>query len=142
MVLMDYEQTPRKDTVGYILINPVPKVFDRIAELMEGEKPMIIVGAQSHRADVPSIDTDNIRLAANAVEHLYKLGHRRIGYGGGGSQLGDSRDRHAGFIRACQTLNIPQQNRPLLDVPGHRLQAEESLKLNRMISEYDLTAVF
>ena len=142
IVLMDYEQTPRKDTAGHIMINPVPEKFDRVVEQMESGKPMMIVGAESHRADVPSIDTDNIRLAAHAVEHLHKLGHRRIGYVGGGSQLGDSRDRHAGFVRACQALNIPPQDRPLLDVPGHRLQADESLKLNRMISEHELTAVF
>lgn len=142
IVLMDYEQTPRNDTAGYIMINPVPKAFDHVAEQLDDEKPMIIVGAESHRSDVPSIDTDNIRLAAHAVEHLHKLGHRRIGYVGGGSQIGDSRDRHAGYIRACQALKIPQQNRPLLDVPGYRLQADESLKLNRMINEHELTAVF
>jgi DNA-binding LacI/PurR family transcriptional regulator len=142
LVLMDFEQTPRSDTAGYILINPVAKELDRIVEQAEGEKPMIVVGALSHRSNIPSIDTDNLRLASHAVEHLHRLGHRRIGYVGGGSQLGDSRDRRQGFIQACQALNIPTRARPILDVPGYRLQEDESLKLNRMISEHELSAIF
>lgn len=142
LVLMDYEQMPRNDISGYILINPVAKELDHIAELVEGEKPLIVVGALSHRPSVPSIDTDNLRLAANAVEHLYRLGHRRIGYVGGGSQLGDSRDRRAGFVQACQSLRIPNNASPILDVPGYRLHEDETLKLNQMMSDHELTAIF
>lgn len=142
LVLMDYEQTPRSETAGYVLINPVAKELDRIVEQGDGVKPMIVVGTQSHQPSVPSIDTDNIRLAAYAVEHIHRLGHRRIGYVGGGSQLGDSRDRREGFVRACQELQIPPQARPILDVPGYRLQSDENLKLSRMMNEHELTAIF
>lgn len=142
LVLMDYDQEARNDATGYILINPVTKELDRVAEYAAETGPMIVVGAMSHRQDVPCIDTDNVRLAAQAVEHLHKLGHRRIGYVGGGSQLGDSRDRRHGFEQACRTLDIPPRNRPILDVPGYRLLADETLKLNRLISDHDLTAIF
>lgn len=142
IVLMDYEYAAQSDVAGYIMINPVPNEFDRVAELLDNKKPMMIIGTESHRDDVPSINSDNIRLAANAVEHLHMLGHKRIGYVGGGTQLGDSRDRRAGFIQACQALDIPPHNRPILDVPGYRLQTDENLKLNRMISESEITAVF
>ena len=142
LVLMDYDQTPRSDTVGYILINPVPDELDRLVEKTEGEKPVMVVGTESHRPEIPSIDTDNPRLASQAVEHLYKLGHRRIGFVGGGTQLGDSRDRRAGFLQACQALNIPSQDRPILDVPSYRLQPDESLKLSQMLTVHNLTAIF
>ncbi len=142
IVLMDYKQEPCKGAAGYILINPVAKELDRIAEYAQEEVPIIIVGARTHRPDVPSIDTDNIRLAAHAVEHLHKLGHKRIGYLGGGSQLGDSRDRQAGFVQACEALNLPYRDRPVLDVPGYRLQPDEKLKLTQMLTQHDLTAVF
>ncbi len=142
LVLLDYGQMPRKETAGLILINPVPKELDRTVEQNVKALPIIVVGTESHRKDVPFIDTDNIRLAADAVDHIYKLGHRRIGYVGGGSELGDSRDRRAGFVRVCRQLRIPSEDMPILDVPGYRLQEEETLKLGRMISNHNLTAVF
>jgi LacI family transcriptional regulator len=142
LVLMDYDQEARSDSAGYILINPVSKELDRVAEYAADSSPMLVVGAMSHRPDVPCIDTDNVRLATHAVEHLHKLGHRRIGYVGGGSQLGDSRDRRQGFEQACHTLNIPPRDRPILDVPGYRLTPDETLKLNRLVSDHDLTAIF
>lgn len=142
LVLMDYEQEPYQGTAGYIAINPVAKELDHAAELASEETPIIVVGARTERPNIPSIDTDNLKLAAHAVEHLYKLGHRRIGFVGGGSLLGDSLDRQAGFIQACETLNIPYRDRPVLDVPGYRLQQDEKLKLTQMLTQHDLTAVF
>ncbi len=142
LTLMDYSQEPRTGVNGYILINPVEKELDRVAAYALEESPMIVVGALSHRIEVPSIDTDNVRLATNAVEHLYKLGHRKIGYVGGGSQLGDSRDRRRGFVQACEVLSISERDRPILDAPGYRLQPDEALKFNRMVNDHNLTAVF
>ncbi|MEZ6193760.1 MAG: GntR family transcriptional regulator [Phycisphaerales bacterium] len=142
LVLMDYDQEARNDATGYILINPVAKELDRVAEYAAGTGPMIVVGTIPGRTDVPYIDTDNVRLATAAVEHLHKLGHRRIGYVGGGSHLGDSRDRRQGFEQACRALNIPPQERAVLDVPGYRLLPEETLKLSRLISDHELTALF
>ena len=142
LVLMDYDQEPRNDATGYILINPVAKELDRVAEYAAEAGPMIVVGAMPGRPDMPYIDSDNVKLATAAVEHLHKLGHRRIGYVGGGSHLGDSRDRRQGFEQACQTLNIPPRDRAVLDVPGYRLLPDETLKLIRLISDHDLTAIF
>lgn len=41
------------------------------------------------------------------VDHLYKLGHRKIGFIGGPERLMASRERHAGFIRRMQHYNLP-----------------------------------
>ncbi len=142
IVLMDYDQEPYPGIAGYIAINPVAKELDHTAEFAKDDVAVIVVGTRAYRQDIPSIDTDNLKLAAHAVEHLYKLGHRRIGFVGGGSQLGDSLDRQAGFVQACEALKIPYQDRPVLDVPGYRLQPDEKLKLTQMLTQHDLTAVF
>ncbi|GAB4195020.1 MAG: substrate-binding domain-containing protein [Phycisphaeraceae bacterium] len=142
LVLTDYDLEQRNDLAGYILINPVKEELDRVVASTEGNSPLLVVGTMSHRADIAYIDTDNVKLAAQAVEHLYRLGHRRIGYVGGGSQLGDSRDRRQGFEKACELLQLPHRDRPVLDVPGYRLANDELLKLSRMISDHKLTAIF
>lgn len=48
------------------------------ARLFDREMPTVVVDAESER--FPVITTDDVRGGAIAADHLYELGHRRIGY--------------------------------------------------------------
>ncbi len=142
LVLIDYREMSLSDAAGYVLINPVASELDDVVANMADGTPLVVVGAHPHRDDVPAISTDNRALAAAAIDHLYKLGHRRIGFVGGGAQLGDSRDRLSGFVSACDALNMTRRQCPVLDVPGYRLTSDEKIKLTQMLKTHDVTAVF
>ncbi len=142
LLLLGYEQDNRQDIHAYAVINPVVKELDELADHVGGKTPIFVIGARSERDDLPSIDTDNIDLAGQAVNHLFHLGHRRIGCVIGGGKFSNNQDRRDGFIHACKALGIADQDRPIVEVDGWELGATDKLKLNRMLGGEGLTAVF
>ena len=57
--------------------------------------------------DVPSIVVDNLGGARRLTEYLIALGHERIGYLGGPSELTTGSEREAGYRLAHQQAKIP-----------------------------------
>jgi LacI family transcriptional regulator len=77
----------------------------RFAELRAHRVPFVVYG----RADTPetcAVEIDNTAGARLAVEHLLRLGHRRIAYIGGPPELTLSVDRRAGFSQALHAAGI------------------------------------
>ena len=132
----------RQDVHAYVLIDPVQKQLDTILDRVVNKLPFMVVGARSDNDAVPSIDTDNHDLAMKAVNHLYHLGHRRIGCFIGGSHFIDNDELYKSFVKACKVLGIDEKDRPIVEMQGTSFQPDDRLKLNRMLSEKGLTAVF
>jgi len=82
--------------------------FDQplIPELLEKDIPFVIVG---HHPDkrVNYVDADNVGGARMAVEHLIRLGHRRIGFIAGPPNMPGSQDRLLGYQQALDAHRIP-----------------------------------
>jgi len=142
LMLLGDELDTRQDLHAYVLINPAASQMELIADQPAGKIPTMIVGARSDDKLVPSIDTDNRDLATQAVNHLHQLGHRRIGCFIGGRNLLHYRDLCEGFEQACVHLGIAERDRPIVEVKGMDMRSDDKLKLNRMLSENGLTAVF
>lgn len=142
LLLLGFDDVVRQDVQAYVMISPMTQELDNLLETVGGKAPLVVVGARSDHAGVTSIDTDNADLAEQAVNHLYHLGHRRVGCVVGGRDSGNSRNRCEGFIQACKSLGIPERDRSIIEVDGWQLRPNDKLKLNRMLSEEGLTAVF
>lgn len=142
LLLQGDEVDSRQDVHAYVLIDPIEKQLESLIEKSSNKLPIMVVGARSENKNVPSIDTDNRDLAAKAVNHLHHLGHRRIGCFIGGCQYIDNHDLYKGFIQACKMLGIDEKDRPVVEMQGTTLRSDDKLKLNRMLSEKGLTAVF
>jgi LacI family transcriptional regulator len=56
--------------------------------------------------EVPTVDSDNLRGAQLATEHLIGLGHRRIGFLAGRSDLESARLRELGYRRALREAGL------------------------------------
>ncbi|CAG0997924.1 MAG: LacI family DNA-binding transcriptional regulator [Anaerolinea sp.] len=63
------------------------------------------------------VTVDNIAAAEMAVEHLIKLGRRRIAHITGHPNIGDAQDRLQGYKNALQRAGLPIL--PELIIPGH-----------------------
>ncbi len=142
LLLLGDEVDARQDVHAYVVVNPSTSQMDVLMEQPAGACPMVVVGARSDEKDVPSVDTDNRDLATQAVHHLYHMGHRRIGCFIGGTHFIHNRDLCEGFIQACKMLGIAEKDRPIVEVQGTGMRSDDKLKLNRMLSEKGLTAVF
>jgi LacI family transcriptional regulator len=69
--------------------------------------PVVAVDPHTGREGVPTVDSDNRRGAALAVEHLLELGHRRIGFLAGRPDLESSRQREEGYRAALAVAGVP-----------------------------------
>src|SRR5262249_31971348 len=88
----------RKEADGLIFLgHRLPKTA---AELVRGRAPgcaPVVSGCEfSPRLGIPSVHIDNAKAASEAMDHLYRLGHRRIGIVTGPLVSPLSRDRLSG----------------------------------------------
>jgi LacI family transcriptional regulator len=96
------EETPRllmdRGVEGFILINmplehPLPV-------------PVVNIGGRKKLRGVTNILLDNRRAGRLALEHLHKLGHRRIAFFKGHPESADTEDRWKGIHEAATRLGI------------------------------------
>jgi len=91
------EMLLRKEADGLIFFgHRLPKPAAELVHAMAPRHAPIVNSACSPRLGVPSVHIDNVRAAAEAMDHLYGLGHRRIGIVTGPLISSLSRDRLAG----------------------------------------------
>lgn len=81
-----------------------------ISRLAEGEFPIILVNRRTYhplvREKVDYVGVDNVRGGFLAVEHLIKLGHKRIGVIGGASESSVGFERLEGAKKALGIYNL------------------------------------
>ena len=68
--------------------------------------PVVAVDPHTGGSGVPTIDSDNLRGAQTATEHLIGLGHRRIGFLAGRPDLESARLRELGYRQALRAAGI------------------------------------
>lgn len=68
--------------------------------LLESQMPFVLVGRPLHPAPINYVDVDNVVGVQNAVRHLIRLGHRRIGHIRGPLNSAVGRDRRLGYVNA------------------------------------------
>ena len=68
--------------------------------------PVVAVDPHTGGNGVPTVDSDNLRGAQLAIEHLIGLGHRRIGFLAGRRDLESARLRELGYQRALSEAGI------------------------------------
>lgn len=71
-----------------------------IDRLVSTNIPLVIIGRPFQTENVSYIDVDNVNAAYNAVSHLIRVGHQRIGLIGGAANSTVSLDRKDGYIKA------------------------------------------
>ncbi|MCV2395010.1 LacI family transcriptional regulator [Actinotalea sp. M2MS4P-6] len=97
---------------GALLVTPT--VVDVTAPV-----PVVAVDPHTGPSGLPTVDSDNLRGAVAATEHLLSLGHRRIGFLGGREDLESSRRREEGFRQAMAAAGV-EVDPDLVQVGGYR----------------------
>ena len=89
------------------------EIVDR---LIETQIPQVVVGRPFFPETVSFVDVDNVAGGKVAVEHLIRLGYRRIGMITGPLQSTAGIDRQNGYLQALEEHNLPFD--PALVVEG------------------------
>lgn len=72
-----------------------------------GGAPIVAVDPHTGASDLPTIDSDNLRGAELATEHLLERGHRRIAMLTGRADLQSAQLREQGYRRALAAAGVP-----------------------------------
>jgi LacI family transcriptional regulator len=103
---------------GAVLVTPT--IVDAPSEV-----PVVAVDPHRGRPGPPTVDSDNLHGASAATQHLLDLGHRRIGFVAGRSDLESSRLREKGYRQALAAAGIPVDPE-LVEVGGYEQEFSET----------------
>jgi LacI family transcriptional regulator len=84
-----------KSADGIIFSGGIINGHETLSILKELKERVVVIGR--HEVDSPAVMVDNIGGAAQAVQHLLDIGHRRIGFIGGPDGSTTALDRLAGY---------------------------------------------
>lgn len=86
---------------GAVLVTPAVSL-----EAVPGT-PVVAVDPHTGPSAVPTVDSDSLRGAQLATEHLLELGHRRIAFLTGRPDLQSAQLRKTGYLRALDAAGVP-----------------------------------
>lgn len=143
LLITRMQQDPTSGADGVLVINPSATELAAVNERLGRDQTIAVVGAKSLLPDVASFDVDNADMAAQALQHLTRLGHRRIAYVGANSELANCRDLREGFLAACEKFGLNAEECPVLEAGAWQLDKREKMELSRMLNRKPRpTAVF
>ena len=82
-----------------------------VDEMANRDVPMVFLDVASPARRISNLRIDYVGGVNLAVRHLLELGHRRIGFLGGPSELKSARTRHDAFLECLQNFGIIEDER-------------------------------
>ncbi|HEY7690634.1 MAG TPA: substrate-binding domain-containing protein [Dongiaceae bacterium] len=128
--------------VDGIIIAPIMPDAEFEAAVGETGLPVVLIDRVSEQSNLPNVGLDNGAAAALAAEHLYQLGHRRIGCISNHPDLADSVDQRVqGFTAALKRhgVAVPADAVAYADF---RVEGGMAAAGRLLASRPDLTAIF
>lgn len=92
-----------------------------IGRMVDAKKPFVVAGRPFRSENVSFVDVDNIQAACGAVEHLIRLGYRRIATITGPNASTVGIDRKEGYLTALRTHRL--EVNPALIIEGDFTEA-------------------
>ncbi|MFH1487723.1 MAG: LacI family DNA-binding transcriptional regulator [Pseudomonadota bacterium] len=93
---------------GIIFSGGILHGFETLSTLRELSQRVVVIGR--HEVDFPAVRVDNILGAAQAVQHLIDLGHRKIGFISGSRMSTTSVDRLRGYRNSLAQFGVPYES--------------------------------
>jgi LacI family transcriptional regulator len=136
-----YLRLARAHSLEGILIMGIDEHTPKVATLVGSEVPCVAVDLDVSGPRSSYVTSDNQTGAAGAVEHLYRLGHRRIATITGPLDMKPGAERLAGYRRQLAALGLPA--RPEYVVAGDFFPASGHAAMRRLLAlDAPPTAVF
>jgi len=110
-------------------------------EVVDSSVPSVLIDVPLTSKTCSYVQTDNVRGAQLAVEHLIELGHTRIGFVNGHAQAAVSQERLGGYLKALTLAGLPYD--PNLIFYGDFEQEDGGIGVEALLAHSpDLTAFF
>ncbi|MBF6440220.1 LacI family DNA-binding transcriptional regulator [Nocardia cyriacigeorgica] len=122
----EYLARLEEQRVQGILITPTDPDAAVLDQLVARGTPVVIVDRHRDAETHCSVAVDDVLGGELAVDHLVELGHRRIAFVGGPTEIGQVRDRRAGALRGLRRAGLGAEC--LIDIPTAGLTVAEGIR--------------
>jgi DNA-binding LacI/PurR family transcriptional regulator len=102
-----YLDVMKAESVDGVILPPIAERDPAVLKLAQSGMPVVSVDRALNSTLVDTVEVDNFQGAYEAVDHLVKLGHKRIGLIAGRTNLSTSRDRRRGYEEALSVAGLP-----------------------------------
>lgn len=102
-----YLDVMRAESVDGIILPPIDDRDSAVLRLAEAGMPIVSVDRSLANGAIDTVEVDNRQGAFEAVDHLLRLGHRRVAMIAGRQNVSTSRDRRLGYEEALAAHNLP-----------------------------------
>lgn len=128
---------------GLIAIaNPVHLDTDVLEEVARRDTPALVIGRELQRSPVSSIVVDNEAGTRLAIQHLHRLGHRRIAFIKGPKILVDSVQRWRGIEIFAKEAGLKIDPGLVIEIKGQNSTYSEGVELTEeLLRRSDFTAI-
>jgi LacI family transcriptional regulator len=125
---------------GLIVVAPVcddqfPLTFANL------KMPLVVVGSSFRQSTISYVDVDNFGAAVAMTEYLVKLGHRKIGFLRGPSDLRDASQREQAFRKTLMAHHLPVTEKWILQ-GDYETRLAFHLALDLLSNDNRPTAIF
>jgi LacI family transcriptional regulator len=97
----------RAKHVDGLILAPAGAPYPELEQLVDTGFPLVLLDRDLARLGVPAVMLDNEAAARAAVDHLIRLGHRRVGMIAGRPPISSTVDRRRGYRRALDEAGLP-----------------------------------
>jgi LacI family transcriptional regulator/LacI family repressor for deo operon, udp, cdd, tsx, nupC, and nupG len=101
-----YLDVMRAESVDGIILPPINDRDPAVVKMAASGMPIVTVDRSLSESTVDQVEVDNRQGAFDAVTHLIKVGHRRIGLITGRLNVSTSRERKAGYEQALAARDL------------------------------------
>ncbi len=103
----EYVELMRAESVDGLILPPSSDLEPLLGRLASVGLPIVCVDRRLPQGELDTVVADNRQGAFVAVDHLLRIGHRRIGYIGGRPHISTSAERLDGYRAALAAHGVP-----------------------------------
>src|SRR5258708_29671014 len=101
------------EKVAGVIISPTDENSVAYKPLIKSGTPVVLLDRRLRHIDADTVIVDNIQGAYDAVDHLIRLGHRRIELIGGPMRITTARERQGGYTKALRDHGMTPARAPI-----------------------------
>ena len=101
-----YIDLMRSESVDGLLLPASSDIAETVSLLARQGLPIVCVDRRLPKATLDTVVADNVSGAHAAVDHLLRIGHRRVGFVGGRPEISTSRERLEGYRLALDEHGV------------------------------------
>ena len=101
-----YVRTLLEQRVDGLMICPTAEVTPHVEECVRAGDPLVFLDRTLPGLDVPSVRADGTEAIHRLIEHVHRLGHRRVAFISGPESLSTGRERTRAFEDAMRAYGL------------------------------------